>query len=77
MHGHSSRTCRTPKHLTYLYQAFFKQNAVETNFIHKEDLEGYNAYLDVYDFFENPEIKQILCLVVESLGIISIFLYLY
>jgi hypothetical protein len=61
MHGHSSRTCRTPKHLTYLYQAFFKQNAVETNFIHKEDLEGYNAYLDVniyldvYDFFENPD----------------------
>ena len=60
MYGHSSRTCRTPKHFTYLYQAFLKQNAVDTNFIHKKDLEGHNAYLDVntcldvYGIFENP-----------------------
>jgi hypothetical protein len=25
-----------------------------TNFIHKDDFEGHNTYLDVYDLFENP-----------------------
>jgi hypothetical protein len=32
-----------------------KQNAVETYFIHKDDFEGQNAYLDVSDFFENSD----------------------
>ncbi|KAG5253315.1 Retrovirus-related polyprotein from transposon [Salix suchowensis] len=61
MHGHWSRTCRTPKHLTDLYQASLKQNTVETNFIHKDGSENHNAcidvntYLDVSDFFENSD----------------------
>ena len=49
-----------PKHLTDLYQASLKQNVVKTNFIHKDDFEDHNvyldvnAYLDVFYFFENP-----------------------
>jgi hypothetical protein len=40
MHVHWSLTCRTPKHLIDLYQASLKQNAIEINFIHKDDFEG-------------------------------------
>jgi len=60
MHGHWFLTCRMPKHLTDLYQASLKQNIVKTNFIHKDDFEDHNvyldvnAYLDVFYFFENP-----------------------
>jgi hypothetical protein len=53
MHVHWSLTCRTPKHLIDLYQTSLKQNAIETNFIHKDDFEGHNTYLDVFFFFEN------------------------
>jgi len=55
MHGHWSCTCRMPKHLTSLYQVFPKQNTVETNFIHKDNFEGHNAYLNISDFFENSD----------------------
>ena len=61
MHGHWFHTCCTLKHLTVLYQASLKQNTFETNFVHKDDLEGHNvylnvnAYLDVFDLFENPD----------------------
>jgi hypothetical protein len=61
MHGHWFHTCCTLKHLTVLYQASLKQNTFETNFVHKNDLEGHNvylnvnAYLDVFDLFENPD----------------------
>jgi len=54
IHGHCFRTCHTPKHLTDLYQSSLEQNAVETNFINKDDFEGHNAYLDVNDFFKRP-----------------------
>ena len=53
MHCHWLRTCRTPKHFTYLYQAFLKQNTVETNFIYKDVYENHNACIDVSNFFEN------------------------
>jgi hypothetical protein len=53
MHGHWPLTCRTPKHLIDLYQTSLKQNAIETNFIHKDNFEGHNTYLDVFFFFEN------------------------
>ena len=55
MDGHWSYTCRTPKHLTSFYQASPKQNTIETNFIHKDNFKGHNAYLDISDFFENPD----------------------
>jgi len=53
MHGHWSCTCRTPKHLTSLYQTSPKQNTLETNFIHKDNFKSHNFYLDISDFFEN------------------------
>jgi len=30
-----------------------KTKCTWTNFIHKDDFEDHNTYLDVYDFFEN------------------------
>ena len=60
MHGHWSPTYHTLKYLTDLYQVFLKQNTIETNFIHKDDYENHNTYLDVStylsvsDLFENP-----------------------
>jgi len=54
MHDHWSRTCRTLKYLTDLYQASLKQNTIETNFIHKDDFKGHNVYLDISDLFKNP-----------------------
>ena len=61
MHGHWSRTCRTPKHLTNLYQASLKQNTVEINFIHKDRSGNHNAcidvniYVDISNFFKNSD----------------------
>jgi hypothetical protein len=61
MHGHWSHIYCTLKHLTILYQASLKQNTIETTFVHKDNLEGHNvyfnvnAYLDVFDLFENPD----------------------
>jgi hypothetical protein len=54
MHDHWSRTCRTLKYLTDLYQNSLKQNTIETNFIHKDDFKGHNVYLDISDLFKNP-----------------------
>jgi len=76
MYGHWFCTCCTPKHLTDLYQASLKQNTVETNFIHKDDFESHNldvnACLDVFDSLKT-QIKQITCLMMESLRMINIF----
>jgi hypothetical protein len=50
-----------PKYFTDLYQIYLKQNVGETNFIHKDDFEGHNVYLnvnvylDVSDLFGNPD----------------------
>ena len=44
-----------PKYLTNLYQVLHKQNAIEINFIYKDNFERHNAYLDVNDFFKNPD----------------------
>ena len=51
MEGHWSRTCRTAKHLVYLYQASLKDKGkmVQTNFIDRNEL-GL-SYFDM-DFFE-------------------------
>ena len=56
MKGHWSRTCRMPKHLVDLYRTSIKGNEVEMNFI---DSDGQMdlTYLDVSDFFENPNGK--------------------
>jgi hypothetical protein len=79
MHGHWSRTCRTLKYFTDLYQTYLKQNVVEINFIHKNDFEGHNiylnvnVYLDVFDLFGNPD-KTNNILSGEILGMIDIFI---
>ena len=54
MHDHWSRTCQMLKHLIDLYQAFLKQNAIETNFIHKDNFKDHNVYLNISDLFKNP-----------------------
>ena len=56
MKGHWSRTYRTPKHLVDLYQASIKRKEVEMNFI-DSDGQVDLTYLDVLDFFENPNGK--------------------
>ncbi|KAM0975419.1 hypothetical protein COP2_018874 [Malus domestica] len=60
--GHWVRTCRTPKHLVDLYQAFLKEKGVEINFLDQAkpmdipdpvcDLSGQlnTTHLDVSDF---------------------------
>ncbi|CAN6586474.1 unnamed protein product [Malus baccata var. baccata] len=60
--GHWARTCRTPKHLVELYQAFLKEKGVETNFLDQAkpmdisdpvfDLSGqFDAtHVDISDF---------------------------
>ena len=44
---HAKTSCR------FIYQASLKHYAVGTNFIHKDDFEGHNTYLDVFYFFKN------------------------
>jgi beta-galactosidase beta subunit len=44
-----------PKYLINLYQVSPKQNTIETNFIYKDDFECHNAYIDINDFFKNPD----------------------
>lgn len=58
---HWSRTCRTPKHLTDLYQESVKnkKQKVETNFAEMGEINHglFDAtHLDVADFFVNPEV---------------------
>jgi hypothetical protein len=78
MHDHRSRTCRSLKHLTDLYQASPKQNAVEINFIRKDDFEGHNVYLDVFDFFKNPDkTDSVLSCGILGFICIKIFILLY
>ncbi|XP_072062736.1 uncharacterized protein [Arachis hypogaea] len=54
--GYWSRTCRTPKHLVDLYQAYLKMDdkEKETNFV-SNDVEKSTTHYDVSDFFEDPE----------------------
>ncbi|KAM3198950.1 hypothetical protein P3L10_034102 [Capsicum annuum] len=53
--GHSSRICRTPKHLVKLYQASLKKidNGVEVNFIFEDNVKPMN--LDASNFFTISE----------------------
>ncbi|XP_074336793.1 uncharacterized protein LOC141673966 [Apium graveolens] len=61
MKGHWSCTCRMPKHLVDLYKAFQKEKGkiVEANLAFRNEEPEYNpsdmTYLDVTDFYENPE----------------------
>ena len=56
MKGHWSRTCRMPKHVVDLYQTSIKGIEVEMNFI-DSDGQVDLTYLNVSDFFENPNGK--------------------
>ena len=57
MKGHWSRTCRMPKHVVDLYQTSIKGIEVEMNFI-DSDGQVDLTYLNVSDFFENPNGKR-------------------
>lgn len=46
--GHWARTCRTPKHLVDLYQAFFKEKGVETNFFDQAKLMDISDLVFIY-----------------------------
>jgi len=81
---HTYDTYCISKHFMDLYQASLKQNAVETNCIHKDDIDDHkhhnvyldvNVYIDVFYFFENPD-KTDSMLGGEIPRLINIF-YLY
>ena len=50
MEGHSSCTCRTPKHLVDLYQDSIKEKGkgIETNFANHNDPKDPMNYLDFF-----------------------------
>jgi hypothetical protein len=75
MHGHWSCTCRMPKHLTDLYQVSLKKNIVETNLLINMILKVIMLIL-MFLISLKTQIKQITYLVVESLGMINIFIFI-
>ena len=52
MKGHWSCTCRTPKHLVVLYQAFikYKEKAFEINFANHNNSVDSPIFLDILMF---------------------------